>query len=895
MPIFFDTSKKRKFYFRGGAVFFLFFILASILLFLFGLSFATSSSSPVTYADAAERYHYYYSAANDKKLAITIDDGPHAPATAELQATLSLYHVPATFFYIGEQVFARPDLVKEASDKGFDIQIHSFTHSPGVDTSYQRIAFELHSTAYLISQITGNKPLFYRPPFLLGIGIDPTINPYIPPSPDMLWTLENGYVPVGSDIDPKDWLATSSEGILAGLAKALHDSPNGHIVLLHEDVQTSHAMGQIITYLRDQGYTLVPLKELLTPPTTIALGQTLKQGDTNQTSGGQVSVLQWFLYKHKFLDPYELTGVYDEQTKSAVLAFQAQNKLINPANPDATIAGITEAHTRQAILRTSQADYKNSAPVLVKNQNILERSGGFLIAGFRLAYVNFFPVVHNFLAVLIFITLLLVLGRSMAVVTLLIYGRMKKPVVYKTQGEAIPGISVLIPAYNEEENIAATVESVIRSSHTRKEIIVIDDGSKDNTSHEVEQVIRRHPQGLVSLIKVENGGKARALNLGLEQAQYGIIVVLDADAVLDQDALTQFAKHFNDPKVGAVAGKVCTTGTSTLLDLFQTLEYAIGQNIDKRAFSTIGAVGVVPGPAGAWSREVIRAQGGFSTDTLVEDQDMTLTVLRAGKRVIYEPNAIAYTETPHSVKNFLKQRFRWVYGTMQCFWKHKGAFLEANGGALSFVVLPNIFIFNIMLPLMYPFADSTLLFGLLLDDWRTLLLPFLLFTGFDVLYAMWGVWREPKAWKLLLAVPLQRIVYRQLLYYTVMRGVVRALEGTGSAWNKFTKVGETRRFYFTSLLTPVPVGVTSESAAMMLQSPQLTSEEVTVALQGPAGISEPSTNLQSVVSLSVMPKHFQSAGETSSPAWAPNVLTGVLDEPNTYAKSSSPFGPTSSH
>jgi hypothetical protein len=128
---------------------------------------------------------------------------------------------------------------------------------------------------------------------------------------------------------------------------------------------------------------------------------------------------------------------------------------------------------------------------------------------------------------------------------------------------------------------------------------------------------------------------------------------------------------------------------------------------------------------------------------------------------------------------------------------------------MTLVVLPNIFVFNIMLPLLYPFADSALIFGLIFGAWHTLVLPFIAFTMFDMAYAMWGVWGEPKMFKLLMAVPLQRVVYRQLLYYTVMRGVVRALEGTGSAWNKFAKMGETRRFYFTSMLTPVPSPITS--------------------------------------------------------------------------------------
>jgi peptidoglycan/xylan/chitin deacetylase (PgdA/CDA1 family) len=576
MPIFLDNSRRRKFYFRGATAFFLFVFLSSILLFCFGLSFAASTRSPVSYADAAERYHYYYSAANDKKVAITVDDGPHAPATEQFLSTLKLYNVPATFFYIGEQALLRPDLVKEAADAGFDIEVHSFSHAQSAHSSYERLAFELHSSGYLVSQITGTNAMYYRPPFLLGIGIDPTVNPYIEPPKDVLWSLEAGYLPVGSDIDPKDWLATSTPGVMANLKKALHDTPNGHIILLHEDVTTARAMGDIVTYLRDQGYTIVPLKELLTPPTIVALGTTLKTGDTDKTTGGAVSKLQWFLYKQKYLDPYELTGVFDEQTKDALARFQANNKLLDPSNPDSRVEGVATAATRALIQKISEASEKTSGRAVVEKQNTFERAGGLVIGLIRTSYISVFPAFHGWLVIMIFLSLLLVLGRSLGLIALIIWGKIhpiaEHPFITKGQ----PGVSILIPAYNEQENIAATVESVIRTSYPRREIIVIDDGSSDNTSAEVEGVIRMYPNDQVRLVRITNGGKARALNIGIEHASYELIVVLGRRCSPRQRSSMALYQTFCDEHVGAVAGKVRTTASSSMLDLFQTLEYSIG-------------------------------------------------------------------------------------------------------------------------------------------------------------------------------------------------------------------------------------------------------------------------------------------------------------------------------
>jgi cellulose synthase/poly-beta-1,6-N-acetylglucosamine synthase-like glycosyltransferase len=606
----------------------------------------------------------------------------------------------------------------------------------------------------------------------------------------------------------------------------------------------------------------------------VALPSTLAFGDTNKTTNGDVSRLQWFLYKEKYLDPYQLTGTFDEETRLALQNFQIHNGLVSAANPNPSIAGIAGPATRSLIASISAAEALEAQKTALMHQKTpVEQAASLVVGGLRNVYVYVFPAFHQTLVVMIFVTLLLVLGRSLGLLLLIVQDkfRPKKELLMPTGGQA--GVSILIPAYNEQENIVATVESVIRTSYPRREIIVINDGSKDNTAAEVESVIRAYPNDQVRLITIENGGKARALNIGLANAQYDIIVVLDADAVLDKEALWHFTKHFVDEHVGAVAGKVRTTASSTLLDLFQMLEYAIGQNIDKRAFSTVGAVGVVPGPAGAWRRTLLNALGGFKTDTLAEDQDMTLTVLRSGAKVVYEEQAIAYTETPHTIKDFLKQRFRWVYGTMQCFWKHKAAYSEPHANnAVTLFVLPNVFIFNIVLPLIYPFADSALIVGLFMGDWRSLLLPFLLFTAFDVMYAMWGVWKEKDAWKLLLAVPLQRIVYRQLLYYSVIKGVVRACEGTGSAWNSFVKSGDTKRFFFASIVVPVPSTI-SASEAMKLEPPQ----EPAVQLSTLA-VSEPQVAFEGAAAAG--------AAETGSPVWSTQTLAGVFEEQTSYKKSS---------
>lgn len=819
MAIFHGKSRARKWYFRTSVMAAYAIVGGSIVFMAFDFMFTEASPPEIPYADVIEYYHYYYSAADAKKIAITIDDGPRAGVTSKLMDIMEARNVPATFFFVGQKALALPDIVAETHNRGFSIGNHSLSHQPSIHESRRRLGFEIQTTSHIINKITGTNPIYYRPPFLLGIGVDPTVNPYIALSDDVRWILEYGYIPVGSDIDPHDWLATSKEDVVAGVKKALQTVQSGRILLLHDEIYTAEALGEIIDFMRKDGYSFVTLEEVLIPPTTPPLTQILSLGDTDATTNGEVSALQWFLYTQKLLGPYHITGSFDAETRSAVIQFQIKNKIIGSANLNPMFAGVVGNQTRAAILRAAEKTSFTST-LSANLSNIAgnqDRVGTFFLPFLKNTYLYTVPVFSKIISNLIIITLILVLFRFLTMASLLLYGKIKrKNPTPPTSGTAPQGITVIIPAYNEEENIRSTIESVRRARYANREIIIVDDGSKDKTGAEAQGVIDTYPSEKIRLLTIDNGGKARAINIAMKEACHEIIVVLDADAVLHPDALGYFITHFANPNVAAVAGKVATTASKNFLNICQTIEYAVGQNIEKRAFSVINAVGVVPGPAGAWRKKYVLAAGGFNADTLVEDQDMTLTMLRMGKNVHYDPRAISFTETPNTLKNFLKQRFRWVFGTVQSFWKHKKAFIENPRSALSLAVLPNTLVFNIVLPLTYPITDIAFIFAFLFGQWQGFLLPFLLLTGFDIAYAAWGVWNEKRGKQLLWAVPFQRIVYRVLLFYIILKSMVRAIEGTGSSWNKFTKTGETRRFYLSSIHNDTPHHAPASSALTSL-------------------------------------------------------------------------------
>ncbi len=231
-------------------------------------------------------------------------------------------------------------------------------------------------------------------------------------------------------------------------------------------------------------------------------------------------------------------------------------------------------------------------------------------------------------------------------------------------------VSVLIPAFNEARVIEESVRRVMASDQVRLEVIVIDDGSTDGTGDIVERAFASDPR--VRLVRLENGGKARALNHGLALAGGDVIVSLDADTQFEPMTIARLGRWFADPRLGAVAGNAKVGNRFNLVTRFQALEYVTAQNLERRALARLDAITVVPGAVGAWRAETLRQVGGYPGDTLAEDQDLTIAIQRAGWRVRYDQTAVAWTEAPETLAALAKQRFRWAFGTLQCLWKHRG-------------------------------------------------------------------------------------------------------------------------------------------------------------------------------------------------------------------------------
>jgi len=346
-------------------------------------------------------------------------------------------------------------------------------------------------------------------------------------------------------------------------------------------------------------------------------------------------------------------------------------------------------------------------------------------------------------------------------------------------------VSVIVPAYNEEKGIAATIESLLRTRHPL-EIIVVDDGSTDRTA----EIARTYGRYGVRVISRPNGGKPAALNTGISQARCPILVLLDGDTVFEPDAVARLAAYFADPKVGAVSGNAKVGNRKGLLGRWQHIEYVVGFNLDRRFYDLAGCMPTVPGAIGAFRREALEQVGGVSEDTLAEDTDLTMAVLRAGWRVRYAADAIAWTEAPASLGQLWKQRYRWSYGTMQAMWKHRRAVIERGGsGRLGRRGLPYLLLFQVLLPLLAPLVDVFAMWGLIFGQALEMGAVWLGFLGIQLLASWYAFRLDRERAGVLWSVPLQQFVYRQLMYLVVIQSMVTALIGSRLRWQRMDRRG----------------------------------------------------------------------------------------------------------
>jgi cellulose synthase/poly-beta-1,6-N-acetylglucosamine synthase-like glycosyltransferase/peptidoglycan/xylan/chitin deacetylase (PgdA/CDA1 family)/spore germination protein YaaH len=429
-------------------------------------------------------------------------------------------------------------------------------------------------------------------------------------------------------------------------------------------------------------------------------------------------------------------------------------------------------------------------------------------------------LIVKFIVLVFFLGDILMGARLIVVGLFAIIDRLRKPYQQASAGYN-PRVAVLIPAYNEETVIVRTIRSVLNSDYKNLHVIVIDDGSRDRTAEVAREAYAAEiAAGRVQVFSKPNGGKAAALNFALERLTEEVYVGIDADTVIAADAISKLIPHFEDPRIGAMAGNAKVGNRVNLWTRWQALEYITSQNFERRALDLFHVVTVVPGAIGAWRTAPVKAVGGYPLNTVAEDADLTMNLLEQGLRVDYEDRSLAFTEAPIDVRGLMRQRFRWSFGTLQAVWKHRAAFVRNK--AMGLFALPNILIFQMFLPLVSPFIDLMFAWGIVTyfidlhyhpeaasaESFEKLLVYFLGFLIIDFVTSSIAFSLERRhpankgdSW-LLFHIWLQRFAYRQVFSVVLFKTLKRAIDGKPFNWDKIERTAKMSKA--TEALTETP-------------------------------------------------------------------------------------------
>ena len=616
-----------------------------------------------------------------RTIALTFDDGPDPQWTPKVLDVLARHGAHATFFQIGSQVNAHPELARRVLAEGNEIGAHTFSHPWLADTAAWRRGLELTLTRNAIAAATGRSPALVRPPYSS--------------EPDAVTVAdfaalrqagEAGYLTVLADLDTEDW---RRPGVAAIVERAQPAKDRGAVVMMHDSggdrVQTVAALDKLIPQMKARGYRFTTVSGALALPPA-------ERATAGQRMRGHA--LRW------------------AQTGGAWLS-----------------GGLTALMVAAVVL-----------------------------AGVRLAVQLVCARVH--------------VRR--------VRRRAREPLLY------LGPVSVVVPAYNESANIAATVQSLVASDYPWVEVIVVDDGSTDGTAGIVERL--RLPG--VRVVRQANAGKPAALNTGIAHARGDILVLVDGDTVFAPDAVGRLVQPLRHPDVGAVSGNTKVANRRGLLGRWQHLEYVIGFNLDRRMFDVLRCMPTVPGAIGAFRRAAVVDVGGVSGQTLAEDTDFTMALIRAGWRVVYAPDAIAWTEAPASLRQLWRQRYRWCYGTMQAMWKHRRALVERGAaGRLGRRGLTYLLLFQVALPLCACMVDVYGVYGLLFLPPAKVAAVWAGFTLLQMATAGYALRLDKERYGPLWTLPFQQVVYRQLMYLVVIQSTVMALVGDRLRWHRMVRTG----------------------------------------------------------------------------------------------------------
>lgn len=365
---------------------------------------------------------------------------------------------------------------------------------------------------------------------------------------------------------------------------------------------------------------------------------------------------------------------------------------------------------------------------------------------------------------------------------------------FKNKEGFYPFVSIIVPVYNEELVLKQSIESLLLLDYSNYEIIVVNDGSSDNTAGVAETMVGyqqgRYGEVKVSLINKPNGGKAKALNAGISYSNAEIVLCMDGDSQLSEECLKLAVRHFTNPEIGAVAGNVKVLNRRKLFTDLQALEYIEGLNMARSAQSFVKLVNIIPGPIGLFRKKAIEEAGYYSSDTFAEDADLTLKILANGWKIYYEPLAISWTEAPEKLQQLLKQRYRWTRGILQSIRKHKKLMVNPTINFGDTLILWSMFYESLIWPAMNIFANLFFIFAALFFGFSNLIFFWWAGLGLlDMAAALYCVAVEKEEFRLVGYALIYRMFFVLIIDICKAMSTVEEFLGIEMNWGKLERLG----------------------------------------------------------------------------------------------------------
>jgi poly-beta-1,6-N-acetyl-D-glucosamine synthase len=368
----------------------------------------------------------------------------------------------------------------------------------------------------------------------------------------------------------------------------------------------------------------------------------------------------------------------------------------------------------------------------------------------------------------------------------------------QTNTNYYPKVSVIIPCWNEEIGILTTVQSLLASTYRNLEIVIVNDGSTDNSHAVIRRFIRKYRRRKKSDISLvyrykENGGKGHALNTGLSLATGDILLSIDADCFVSQTAIGNFVNCFTDPSVMAAVGNVKIGNTQSLIGTLQALEFLFSFYF-KKADSILNTIYIIGGAAGAFRREVFEKLGPYNTQNITEDIELSVRIQECGMKIVYAADAIIYTEGASDIRGLKRQRLRWKRGRIETFQDHKKLFFSCarhHNKLLTWIVLPLAIFGDIQLFFELIFLGFLYIHSYLTNDFSSFVSGVVV-VGSMFFVQMFFEGKESRKFSFLLLAPIGWLLFyiaSYVEYTALLKAFWGILRGHECRWQKWQRTG----------------------------------------------------------------------------------------------------------